>query len=66
MTKAFPLSYSTRSRQELLSLVHIESAKGVPLKKSDYFSVTAEKIFSKYVFDKEQGYYGLPTPMEVA
>ena len=38
----------------------------VPLKKSDYFSVSAERIFNKYVNDKEKGYYGLPSAMEVA
>lgn len=35
-------------------------------KKSDYYSESAERIYTTFVTNKDQGYYGLPTPMEVA
>ena len=46
-------------------LVNIEHGVGLPQKNSDYFSMSGERIFNSFVKDKEKGFYGLPTALEV-
>ena len=72
MLIAFPLKYSKHSAKIEKKFLHIAQSRGVPQKKSEYFSTSGELIFTGNVKrdedsgSYEKGYFGLPTGREVA
>ena len=47
-------------------LTHIEKGYHLPFKTADYISSSGEKIFNKLTKNKEKGFFGLPSAMEVS